>query len=193
MEFSAFYAFLTDKLILISYSSFYKQFFGFITHKESNFLLRISKILTKIVFFVLVNHSNKFVLPLNNFFCISLLLRHLLSVNQFFSTVTICSTPSPTGTIPGNLPPQHQARQQQRPQNGLEGIASGGNSQPNGCILRFGDLPAALLQPTSDATETFNLWQNWRLATGANLTQHYAALSELTNKGYELLICIFLF
>ena len=64
MESSTFYAFLTDKLI----RHFINNSLASLLIKSQIFCCEFLKFLIKIVFFVLVNHSNTFVSPLNNYF-----------------------------------------------------------------------------------------------------------------------------
>jgi hypothetical protein len=114
-------------------------------------------------------------------------------INQIYASVPICasahsstssSSPSSAPAASGEIHDEHGGGGGGGG-GGLEAIATSqsvSGSRP-GCLLRFNDLSAALQQPSAGALETYNLWKNWRLVAGANLTANYARLAELTNKG----------
>ncbi|KAI3415511.1 hypothetical protein GPALN_005117 [Globodera pallida] len=54
------------------------------------------------------------------------------------------------------------------------------------CMLKFTDILSILNSPNTDAIQCLELWQKWRLSAGLNLTQTYAELIAVSNKGANL-------
>ncbi|KAL3108156.1 hypothetical protein niasHT_016347 [Heterodera trifolii] len=84
--------------------------------------------------------------------------RILLAINQQFTHTQLCGEP---GKVP-----------------------TAGDKAT--CLLKFPDLPSMLYSQNTGTNQCLELWQKWRLSAGSNLTQSYAELIELSNKGAKL-------